>query len=391
MTKTTDVVVIGGGVNGACIAYNLARRGVGVTLVEKDNIAAGPTGRSCGIIRQHYSHPITAAMSLRALRFFENFEELVGGDCDFRQTGYLLAAGPETIGNLSANVQMQRSLGINTTLVSVEELRELAPGAATDGIVGAAYEPDSGYADPYGASAAFANRAEELGAEIRIGTEVRSVIVEGDRARGVTLDEGRLEASAVVLATGPWSPGLAKLFGVDLPITPCRVQICLFERAAELEHEKIFIDTPLGVYTRPEGEDLMLVGSIATDEAKAGVEHPDHFQRVADFDAVSRYSEQLIERFPQMDKGSFVNGYASLYDVTPDWQPILDELPGIDNLYCCAGSSGHGFKLAPVVGEMMADLVTGGKSDDDDINFFAFERFAREQLVEGGYAHKILG
>lgn len=391
MANTTDVIVVGGGVNGACIAYHLAQRGVSVTLVEKDNIAAGPTGRSCGIVRQHYSHPVTARIALAALRFFENFEDLVGGDCDFRQTGYIVAAGPDSIDTLETNVALQQSLGINTSVISVEELRELAPGVAIDGIVGAAYEPESGYADPYSASVAFANRAEELGAEVLVGTEVRSVIVEGGRTRGVLTNEGRLEATSVVLATGPWSARLGKLFGIELPITPCRVQVCLFERAPDLDHDKIFIDSPLGVYTRPEGENLMLVGSVATDEAKAGVKHPDNFQRAADFDAVARYSEQLIQRFPKMDKGSFVNGYASLYDVTPDWQPILDELPGIENLYCCAGSSGHGFKLAPIVGEMMADLITGGKSDDDDINFFAFDRFAREELFEGGYAHKLLG
>ena len=156
MAKTTDVIVVGGGVNGTCIAYHLAQRGASVTLVEKDNIAAGPTGLSCGIIRQHYSHPITASIALAALRFFENFEDLVGGDCDFRQTGYIFAAGPDTIDTLKANVALQQSLGINTSVISVEELRELVPGAAIDGIVGAAYEPESGYADPYSTSVAFA-------------------------------------------------------------------------------------------------------------------------------------------------------------------------------------------------------------------------------------------
>jgi sarcosine oxidase subunit beta len=391
MTKTADVVIVGGGVLGSSIAFHLAERGVGVTLVEKDSLAAGPTGRSCGIIRQHYSHPITVRMALESLHFFENFEERVGGDCDFRRTGYLLAAGPDDIERLEANVALQRSLGVNTRVVSLDELRELEPGVSTEGIVGAAYEPDSGYADPYSTTAALANRAEELGAEILTGTPVQSIIVEGGRVGGVVTEEGRLEAESVVLATGPWSPRLVAALGVELPITPCRVQVCLFNRAEGLVHDQVFIDAPLGVYTRPEGEDLMLVGSIETDEAEAGVEDPDHFQRVADFDAVSRYSEQLIQRFPLMDKGSFLNGYASLYDVTPDWQPILDELPGVENLYCAAGSSGHGFKLAPRIGEMMAELVISGKSPEDDIEFFSFDRFARGQPADGAYAHKILG
>lgn len=391
MTRSPDVIVVGGGVLGSSIAFHLAERGLGVTLIEKDSLAAGPTGRSCGIIRQHYSHPVTIRMALDSLRFFEQFGERVGGTCDFRRTGYLLAAGPQHFDALRANVHLQQSLGVNTRVVSPEELRELAPGASTEGIAGAAYEPDSGYADPYATTAALAARAEQLGAEILTGTTVQSVVVEGGTARGVITDDGRIDAAAVVLATGPWSPRLATALGIELPIVPCRVQVCLFHRAAELVHERIFIDSPLGVYTRPEGEDLMLVGSIETDEAEAGVEDPDHFQRVADFDAVSRYSEQLIERFPLMDKGTFLNGYASLYDVTPDWQPILDELPGVAGLYCCAGSSGHGFKLAPSIGAMMAALISGGKTPDDDIEFFAFDRFARGRRADGAYAHKIMG
>ncbi|MGD8817366.1 MAG: FAD-dependent oxidoreductase [Acidobacteriota bacterium] len=391
MSTTADVIVVGGGVLGSSIAFHLAERGVAVRLIEKDNLAAGPTGRSCGIIRQHYSHPITIRMALDSLRFFEQFDERVGGTCDFRRTGYLLAAGPQHIEQLRANVRLQQSLGVNTRVVSPEELHELAPGASLGEIAGAAYEADSGYADPYATTVALAAAAERRGATIITGTTVRSVVVENGVARGVVTDDGRIDAGAVVLATGPWSPRLAAALGIELPITSCRVQVCLFHRAAELVHERVFIDSPLGVYTRPEGEDLMLVGSIETDEAEAGVEDPDHFQRVADFDAVSRYSEQLIERFPLMDRGSFLNGYASLYDVTPDWQPILDELPGIARLYCCAGSSGHGFKLAPSIGAMMAKLIRDGKKPDDDIDFFAFDRFARGRRADGAYAHKIMG
>ena len=391
MPPTSDVIVIGGGVNGASIAYHLARRGASVKLLEKDNIASGPTGRSCGIIRQHYSHPVTARMSLQALHVFQNFDEIVGGDCDFHQCGFLVAAGEGQIDTLRDNVAMQQAVGIDTRLVSVEELRDLAPGVATDGIAGAAYEPQSGYADPYSTSAAYVQRAEELGAEILVGTAVESLLVESGRVVGVATDGGRFSAGSVVLATGPWSPLLTRACGVELPITPMRVQVCLFERAAGLRHDKVFVDTPRGVYTRPEGEDLMLVGSVQTDEAKAGVEHPDHYQRTADFDAVSRYSEQLIGRFPAMDEGNFVNGYASLYDVTPDWQPILDEVPGVDNLFCAAGSSGHGFKLAPVVGEMVAELVLRGALDSDEVSLFGCERFLSGDLMDGSYAHKILG
>jgi sarcosine oxidase subunit beta len=302
-----------------------------------------------------------------------------------------LTAGPEHIERLAENVAMQQSLGVNTRVISVGELKELEPGVSTEGIVGAAYEPDSGYADPYSTTVALANRAEELGAEILTGTAVRSILVEQGRVTGAETDAGRVRAAAVVLAAGPWTVQLAGALGVELPIVPCRVQVCLFQRAPGFDHDQVFIDSTLGVYTRPEGEDLMLVGSVETDEAKAGVEDPDHFQRVADFDAVERYSEELMRRFPAMQGGGFVNGYASLYDVTPDWQPILDRLPGIEGLYCAAGSSGHGFKLAPLVGRIMAELVTTRGARGDDADFFRFDRFARGRRADGGYAHKILG
>jgi len=390
MAMTSDVIVIGGGVNGAAIAFYLAQRGVSVRLIEKDSIGSGPTGLSCGIIRQHYSHPVTAGMALRSLRVFQDFSAIVGGECDFHETGFILAAGPEHIETLVANVAMQQSVGIDTRLIGVEELEAMEPSVCTEGIVGAAYEREAGYADPHSTTASYANRAEELGAELHTGVSVESIVVESGKATGVRTSEGEFAAGAVVLAAGPWSPALSKLCGVELPITPCRVQVCLFNRAPELERKAIFIDTPLGVYARPEGEDLMLVGSVETNEADAGIGDPDHYQRAADFDAISRYSEQLIRRFPAMTSGAFVNGYASLYDVTPDWRPILDELPGVEGLFCCAGSSGHGFKLAPAVGEMMADLVTG-EEPGDDIEMFRFGRFARGDLVDGDYPHKILG
>ena len=121
MATTSDVIVIGGGVNGAAIAFSLAQRGVSVRLIERDAIGAGPTGLSCGIIRQHYSHPVTAGMALRSLRVFQNFGDAVGGECDFHQTGFILAAGPEHVETLEANVAMQQSVGIDTRLIGVEE------------------------------------------------------------------------------------------------------------------------------------------------------------------------------------------------------------------------------------------------------------------------------
>jgi sarcosine oxidase subunit beta len=387
----SDVIVVGGGVNGVAIAFNLARRGVKVTLVERESVAAGPTGRSCGIIRQHYSHEVTARMARRGLEIFQNFDDVVGGNCDFRRTGCLVPVGSRDVPSLEANVALQQAVGVDTRLISAEELAELEPHADFGGIAAAAYEPEAGYADAYSTANAYARRAGELGAEFLTGTRVLSVTVEGGQVKGVLTDSGPLSAGAVVLAAGPWSRRLGEACGVELPLTAARVQVGLFNRTPRIERHGVVLDTTLGIYTRPEADDLMLVGSLETSEAEHRVEDPDRYPEGADFDRISLYSKRVVERYPAMSGASFRNGYASLYDVSPDWQPVLDELPGVERLYCAAGSSGHGFKLAPAVGEMMAALILDGKDPEDDISFFSFERFGAETSLAGRYDQKILG
>lgn len=388
--RGSDVVVIGGGINGTAITYHLARRGVGVTLLEKGALAGGPTGRSCGIVRQHYSHETTAAMALRALEIFENFDDVVGGHCDFRQTGFVLAVPEERADGLRENVRLQQSVGIDTQLVEQEDLAELLPGHDLTDMALAAWEPRSGYADAYATTVSYAMRATELGARIRTGVPVTRIRVAGNRVRGVDTASGeRLHSGAVVLAGGPWSRSLALLCGVDLPILPSRVQVCLFEPATGFEPSCVFIDSSNGIYSRPEGGPLLLVGSIETREGEGGVVDPDVYDESVDLERVEHYTERLLRRIPAMDRGRYRNGYASLYDVTPDWQPILDAVPNIEGLFCAAGSSGHGFKLAPVVGEMMADLVTGARQPEP---LFALSRFVAGAPVPGRYPeHKILG
>ena len=202
---------------------------------------------------------------------------------------------------------------------------------------------------------------------------------------------GRLEAEAVVVATGPWSRAVLGQCGIDIPLKAGRVQVGLFNRAPEVGSHGIFGDTTLGIYVRPEGDDFMLVGSLETKEADDFVDDPEVYRDSPDFDRVSLYSERLAKRYPAMESGSYSNGWASLYDVSPDWQPILDQIPGIAGLYCAVGSSGHGFKLAPAVGELMSGLVVDGKQPGDDIEMFAIDRLTTGRLADGKYANKILG
>ena len=391
MAASTDVIVVGGGINGASIAFNLAKEGLKVALIEKDFIAAGPTGRSSAIIRQHYSNEVTARMALRSLRIFRHFDDAVGGDPDYHQAGFLLAARPEDVEQLKANVALQQAVGINTCVVSPQEVKELEPHVSIEGIAAAAYEPESGYADPAATTTAYAQRAKELGASLHLGTRVGSILVEEGRVTGVETERGAFQAGAVVVTAGPWTPLITKTIGIQLPIKASRHQVATYKRPVEFDRLMVYAGFADEVYIRPETGQLMLVGSIEPEEAEDEIANPDSFNERVDFDIVADFSERVARRYPLMERGTSAGGWASLYDITPDWHPIMGALPGVEGLYCAAGTSGHGFKLGPAVGEMMADLIVHGEKDEADINMFSFDRFVEGGGVEGRYEYSIVG
>jgi sarcosine oxidase subunit beta len=391
MTTSADVIVVGGGINGASIAFNLAKAGLRVTLIEKDFIAAGPTGRSSAIIRQHYSHKVTAHMALRSLRIFQNFDDVVGGDPDFHQTGFLLAARPEDVEMLKANISLQQEVGIDTRLISPQEVKDLEPHISIEGIAAAAYEPESGYADPAATTTAYAQRAKDLGAHLQLGTRVQSLLIERGRVTGVDTGKGTFQANVVVVAAGPWTPLITETVGIELPIKASRHQVATYRRPAEFERHMVFAGFADEVYIRPETGGLMLVGSIEPEEASNEVPDPDSFNERVDFDIVADFSDRVARRYPLMEQGTTAGGWASLYDITPDWHPIMDALPGAEGLYCVAGTSGHGFKLGPAVGEMMADLIINGEQPEADIHMFSASRFDAGEEVSGRYEYSIVG
>ena len=391
MATPIDVIVVGGGINGVSIAFNLAKAGLGVTLIEKDFIAAGPTGRSSAIIRQHYSHEVTARMALRSLRIFQNFDDVVGGDPEFHQTGFLLAARAEDVELLETNIALQHEVGIDTRLVSPQEVKELEPHISLDGIAAAAYEPGSGYADPAATATAYAQRAKDFGAHLQLGIQVQKVLVERGRVMGVDTDQGTVQAGAVVVAAGPWSPLITKTVGIELPIKVSRHQVATYRRPDEFERHMVFAAFTDEIYIRPETGGLMLVGSIEPGEAEDEVPNPDSFNERVDFDIVADFSERVARRYPLMERGTSAGGWASLYDITPDWHAIMGALPGVEGLYCVAGTSGHGFKLGPAVGEMMADLIINGEKPEGDINMFSVSRFDAGKEVAGKYEYSIVG
>ncbi len=391
MPHTADVVVIGGGCTGASIAFHLARRGVKVALLEKNFLASGPTGRSSAIIRQHYSNEETARMARRSLSYFQNWDDVVGGDAGFVQTGFLMGARAQDVAALKANVELQQSVGINTQVVPVENLKELEPRLYTEDIVAAAYEPDSGYADPVSTTTGFAQAARRLGAEIHQQAEVRSIRLEGDRVRGVVTDKFEIETPIVVNAAGAWGRRVARMVGIDIPLEPSRHEVATFRRPPEFgPRHMIYADFVNMGYMRPETGELTLVGSIDPGDA-AHLADPDHYDEGCNFETIVEFSERLARRYPIMEHGFSKGGWAGIYDITPDWNPILDRMPGVEGFYCAVGGSGHCFKLSPAIGELMAEFITEGRTTDVDISFFRFSRFAEGKPITGKYEYSIVG
>jgi len=377
---------------GVSIACHLARRRAGrVTLLEKSHVGAGSSGKSGAIVRQHYSNRLTATLAQRSLRVFERFDEIFGGPPVFTRTGMVVVVPQKDRAGLDLNLAMLHELGISSHLVSAAELLELDPHVrlAEDEI--AAWEPDAGYVESVQVVASFAEAARREGAEICEGVEVKSLVFEGPRFTGVVTNEGRLTAGCAILATGPWAAQLAKSAGVDLPVQACRTQVALFRRPPELGRRcATYADFSQGIYFKPTHGDMVHVGSIAGEELHSPVD-PDAYDESADGDWLPLMRQRLSRRYPGMHRGYGRGGYGALYAITPDWHPILDRLPGCEGVYVAAGFSGHGFKMSPMIGQLMSELVIDGQAASLDITPLRLARFAENDPVKIAYSYGVIG
>jgi glycine/D-amino acid oxidase-like deaminating enzyme len=385
-----ETIVVGAGVIGTSIAYHLARLGQRrVLLLDRGRIGEGTTAQSSCILRTHYTVPQNVALAQAAWKVFADFPRYLDdpdADCGLTHCGYLIAApAGEKSAALRAALEAQRRFGISAEALAADRARVLLPIAefGDDELIG--YEPEAGFADAYLVTSAFARSARRLGAKIREGLAVTGLIRNGDRVNGVLCGAEQVGADQVICVQNVWTGELARWSGVQLPLTIERHAVLSLEtRAAPYTRDMpVFKDlaSPGLLYCRSYGGAQMLVSAGTPGEQ---LDAPDTEQADVPMDAVLEIGEQVATRFPAYAEAGLASSWTGLYDVTPDWNPVLDRLPGNDGVWVAYGFSGHGFKLAPAIGLQMAQAVLGRRCDVP-IDAFSLARFAQGRELRGLY------
>jgi glycine/D-amino acid oxidase-like deaminating enzyme len=372
---TPTVVVIGGGIVGAATAWSLAREGVDALLLEEKGFGGQSTARSAAIVRCHYSNPDVVRMAVHSRETFRRLPLLLECEPVYHRTGWLFLVDEHDAALAVRNVQMQEEEGVDS--VDVDDLEEMLPGVDPAGIAYAVHEPSSGFADPVGATAAYVDAFRREGGEARDGARVDAIEVKDGRVHGVRAGGESIACGIVVLAAGPWSLALARTAGVELPLEITREQDVVFATAPEPAVPCAVSSQVDRVYMRPApeyGEAHVLVGRGFPKE----YEHvdPDRFEESVDDAFELDVRERVIGRLPRLEGMRAVAGRVGLYDVTPDWHPLLGPVGEPENLVLATGGSGHCFKLAPAIGELVAAQIVGRALPYADAASFSVERFA---------------
>jgi sarcosine oxidase subunit beta len=384
MSDSADVIVIGAGVQGASLAFHLASRGVSVTIVERSTVAAGATGRSSGLVRVYYDLLAESRLASESYGWFADWRERVGGECGFTRTGFLWIEPVERIARVEANSASHRELGVDSRIIDAAGIRELFPGLEVGDEV-AAYEPSSGYADPFLTASGFLAAAKQRGARLVPGAEVTAIRTAGGRVTGVDTTRGSLDAPVIVNAAGGWAGRVAALVGLDIPVTVWRHDTGYLGVPASVARPiPVVIDVVNAMYFRPEGEDMVLVG-LEDDNQMGGSPDRDTSDARPDFRDLA--AERIIRRVPGLIDGTFRTSHSGQDGLTPDQRPMLGAF-GPDGFYLDCGHSGTGFKTAPAVGLAMAELIVDGAARTVDIAPFAPGRFEEGRLLVGEHGEE---
>ncbi len=376
MIKTADVVIIGGGISGCSIAYNLAKKGVkNVVVLEKKFLASGATGRCGAGIRQQWGTEMNCRLSMESIKFFETANEELeyDGDIEFKQGGYLLVSSTEKEDEqFKKNVELQKSLGIQVDYLTPKEATEIVHYLNTDIIKSATFCPKDGHLNPFLTTDAYAKAAKRLGVKIYTFTEVLGIKTENGKIKGVITNKGEISTNIVVNAAGGYSKLIADMVNVDIPVYSERHQILVTEPVEPMQ-DPMVMSFSLNIYCQQTPHGSFIMGRGDDNE-------PRDLRITSSWQFLDEMAKTVVELLPPIGELRVIRQWAGLYNMTPDKHPIYGPVKNLEGFYLAIGFSGHGFMLGPMTGLLIAEQILGEKNTID-ISKLTLERFEKGELV----------
>jgi sarcosine oxidase subunit beta len=381
MLTSADVVIVGGGIVGSSIAYQLTAAGCrSVVILERESSQGkGSTGKSMGGVRAQFSTPVNIRMSLFSIPFFRDFEETMGHPSGYRAQGYLFVATENRhLDYLRTNYDAQVAAGLKTaSLVSQADIVAMVPQLRADDIIGGSFCSTDGFVDPYSVMTGFTLRAVDQGAELIRDAQVTGLSQDAKGIASVETTQGSVATRTVVNAAGAWSAAVAKMAGIDLPVEPLRRMLVPTEPFDKVAHSvPMVVDMSSGFHFRPEGLGLLLAWNDPQEQSG--------FNTNFDRGFVEKILTRAVDRVPVFEELE-VNpsrAWAGLYEMTPDHHPVLGAAPGVNGLFFANGFSGHGVMHSPATGQILADLILKGTTDLIDATLLDYARFAEGRQIE---------
>ncbi len=371
LPEEARVVVIGAGIQGLAIAYNLARLGVErIVVVDQSYLCGGASGRNGGGVRAQWSSETNIRLMRESIRICEEFATKMRINVWFRQGGYLFLARSERMAAmLTASTELQREHHLPTRMIDAADVERLAPGLDTKDLVAASYNPDDGVVFPWPFVWGYARECKRLGVEIHTHTKVERLDARGGRIAGVVTDRGTIKTPQVICAAGAWSPEITRTVGVELPSHPHRHEICSTEPLKPFL--KPFVgDLESGLYFSQSmrGE---IVGGISNARVPAGLDQGSSLRFLA------LYARELSRTMPILSGVRILRQWSGCYDITPDGNPLVGEVDEMEGLILVSGFMGHGFMMAPIMGELLPKYLLFGEEKE------LFERWNLRRYREG--------
>jgi sarcosine oxidase subunit beta len=373
--ERADVVIVGGGIIGASIAYHLAARGVrDVVVLEREHLGSGSTTRNAGGVRLQFSTEINVRLSLRSLPRIERFQEEMGVDPHLRQVGYLFLITEERdVAPFEASLAMWKRLDVPAQRLDPAGVHDVFPELRVDDLRFATLCMRDGYCDPSSLLSGYVARAREKGVQFREEQPVIGITRDGDRVTAVRTASGEITSGTVVNAAGAWGAQVGAFAGVDLPIRPLRRQIFVTDPVPGLDRDfPLTVEFASSLYFHRESGGVLMGMADPTDGPG--------FDGTVNWDFLPTLVERALYRLPALERANVKTGWAGFYEDTPDKHPIIGAV-GVDGFLCAAGFSGHGIMHAPATGEAIAELIVDGRTTLD-LSALAYDRFRRGDLIK---------